>query len=243
MCVVVIAQDAGPDLALVVAGNRDELHERASAPVARWDDRSGLIGGRDLVSGGAWLAVSETGRFGVVTNRRSDRPADPQARSRGLLLTDILTEAGDEALAGMGACNPVNLGIIRDGRAEIASNWPTTRRRGADEGLFGLSNGDIDEASTRVEALKGRMADWLAHPGDPEDLFAALRDETPTEATPQDSVFGAAPLFMHHPVYGTRCSTLVMVDRQGRGTVLERSYDAAGRAISDARVAFTWPPI
>ena len=84
MCVVAIALDAHPRWRLVVAGNRDEFHARASAPLARWGDAPHVIGGRDLVSGGGWIGVSEEGRFAVVTNV-AGYPRGEGAPSRGAI--------------------------------------------------------------------------------------------------------------------------------------------------------------
>ncbi len=92
MCVVAVAIDAHPRWRLVVAGNRDEYHARASAPLARWDEVSGIIAGRDLVSGGSWMGVSEAGRFAVVTNIRDADGPDPAKLSRGALVADWLAE-------------------------------------------------------------------------------------------------------------------------------------------------------
>ncbi len=240
MCVVVIGWRASADYPLVIVGNRDELHARPAASLARWDDRSGLIGGRDLISGGTWLGLSAEGAFGVVTNRRSDHPMDPQARSRGLLLADWLSEPGAGRMDAVGEYNPVNLALVTPAGAEIVSNWPQVRRRTVEAGVFGLSNGDIDDRSSRVEALKPALKGWLARPGEVEPLLEALRDEAPTQAPGVDPLFGLAPVFMHHPIYGTRCSTVITVDRTGAGVARERSYDETGRAIGDAVVEFSW---
>ncbi len=74
----------------MLVGNRDEYHARASAPLAAWEDVPHVIGGRDLVSGGGWLGVSEEGRFAVVTNIRSPEGPDPDKFSRGALVSDWL---------------------------------------------------------------------------------------------------------------------------------------------------------
>lgn len=116
MCVVAIAWRAHENHQLIVAGNRDELHVRASAPLHRWDDGSGLIGGKDLVSGGLWMGVTEgTGVFGVVTNRRSDRPMDPEARSRGLLLRDPARPPAVRRNRESGGLQPGQCRARRDG--------------------------------------------------------------------------------------------------------------------------------
>ena len=59
MCVVALAHRAHPDWRLVVAANRDEFHARPSAPLDRWTDADDVLAGRDLLSGGSWIGVSE----------------------------------------------------------------------------------------------------------------------------------------------------------------------------------------
>lgn len=47
MCVAALAWHAHPRWRLVAIGNRDELHARSAAPLARWTDGSGILAGRD----------------------------------------------------------------------------------------------------------------------------------------------------------------------------------------------------
>lgn len=61
MCVVAFAWDAHPRWRLLLAGNRDEFHARPTAPLARWDDGSGIVAGRDLrpaAPGWAWRTAA-----------------------------------------------------------------------------------------------------------------------------------------------------------------------------------------
>ena len=44
---------------LVVAANRDEVHERASQAAMFWEDDLTILAGRDLVAGGTWLGCIE----------------------------------------------------------------------------------------------------------------------------------------------------------------------------------------
>ena len=87
MCLVAIAVDAHPRIALVLAANRDEYHARPAAPAA-WGREGAfrdILAGRDLVAGGTWLGVRRDGRFALVTNVRDGKAQDPAARSRGEL--------------------------------------------------------------------------------------------------------------------------------------------------------------
>ena len=88
MCLAVVALDAHPRYALVVAANRDEYHARPAAPVAWWDDgtNGGLLAGRDLQASGTWLGVTRRGRWAFVTNVREPGRHDANAPSRGALV-------------------------------------------------------------------------------------------------------------------------------------------------------------
>jgi len=48
-------------------------------------------------------------------------------------------------------------------------------------------------------------------------------------------------IFIDNPVYGTRCSTIVTIDRAGNGTILERRYDGAAVVTGEERLSFRWP--
>ena len=72
-------------------------------------------------------------------------------------------------------------------------------------------------------------------------MLAVLRDETPPDpGAPADSP-EAIPLFIRNPLYGTRCSTLVMVSRSGAGRMIERRFDAGGGVTGETHIAFDWP--
>ena len=105
MCVLAFAWNAHPRWRLVLAGNRDELHERPAAPLARWREPDHILAGRDLLAGGTWLGVSEQGRLAVVTNLRGFGPPAPDMASRGALVRDVL--AGDGAHADPDAIEPM----------------------------------------------------------------------------------------------------------------------------------------
>src|SRR2546428_14086130 len=82
MCVLALFVGVDPDVPFVVAANRDEALARRSAPPQELEP--GIIGGKDLESGGTWLGVNKSGLFVAVTNRHAPaRRTD--SYSRGLL--------------------------------------------------------------------------------------------------------------------------------------------------------------
>src|SRR6185436_20956068 len=90
MCLIALAHGVSERYPLVLAANRDEDYERATRVADVWEDAPDVVGGRDAVHGGSWLAVSKSGRFAAVTNLRG---AVQRSRSRGLLVRAFVTSA------------------------------------------------------------------------------------------------------------------------------------------------------
>ena len=231
MCVVAIAWKAHPKWRLLVAGNRDEFHSRASAPLARWDAPSNSIAGRDLVSGGRWMGVS-VGRFAVVTNIRDADGPSADKKSRGALVSDWLARGA--LPSAIDQFNPYNLIIADQQSVLFISNRPTPTREHLPPGIHGLSNAVPDEHWPRTDRLVAGMEDWLKRPATNPD---ALLDLLAEEAVPDRE---SLPLFIRSPVYGTRCGTIVAVDDAGLGRIIERSFDHSGAISGERSLAFDW---
>jgi hypothetical protein len=97
MCIVFISFQYHEGYKLIVLANRDEYVTRPTAPARWWQE--GLLGGtglplsqpqaQDLLREGTQFAVTESGKFGVLTNFRE--PGDGySATSRGHLIRDFL---------------------------------------------------------------------------------------------------------------------------------------------------------
>lgn len=245
MCVAALAWQAHPDWPLVAIGNRDEFHERPSAPLGEWEN--GIIAGRDLRSGGTWLGISDAGQFVLVTNLRGHGQPDPSRASRGELVTRLL-EGGD-APASLGMYNPFNLIHANQQGARFLTNRPSDTIAQLTHGIYGLSNGTLDEPWAKTLHLKATLQEWLSRPDDSiAPLFDALATQNLEDfgihpSSPSDIAVEAAetPVFIRHPVYGTRCSTVVLVDRHGDGRIFERRFDAEGEPRGETSINFRWP--
>ena len=251
MCVLAFAWCAHPRWRLVAIANRDEFHARPSAPLDHWGGGEGIVAGRDLQSGGTWLGVSQGGRFVAVTNLRGYGLPDPRRVSRGLLVSDLLTGEGayaDATSAALGDFNPFNL-IVAGGDARFLSNRSHVARMPLAHGIYGISNGPLDEPWPKTMQLKAALLDWIVADGeDLRTLFDALRTETLPDfgaapADPSDVPLEpiSSPIFIRNPAYGTRCSTIVAVDAEGRGMIMERRFDAEGEATGETALGFEWP--
>ncbi len=234
MCVAAIAWLAHPRWRLVAIGNRDEFHARLTAPLAAWDN--GIIAGRDLQAGGTWLGVHPAGRFALVTNLRAAGYPKEDRASRGALVTDWLLH---QPLGDLAAMNPFNLFLAGPDGAELLTNHPAPQRQPLVPGIHGLSNGSFADRWYKTLRLEAALAGWLVASGhSTAPLFAALADRTPAPDTP-DAEFSS--VFIANPAYGTRCSSVVLVDDAGEGTIIERSFNASGQMTGEAAFGFRWP--
>jgi uncharacterized protein with NRDE domain len=251
MCIMAMAWNAHPRWRLILIGNRDEYHARPAAPLVRWTDRPGVIAGRDLQSGGTWLGVSETGRAAIVTNLRGYGGPQPDRASRGALVTDLLAGEGlygDIERAALDDFNPFNLILVETESAHFLTNRPAPLRTALTPGLYGLSNGALDAPWPKTLALKAALLAWLTEGAEePDRLFAALHLESLPDAgiapaTPSDAPDEAAasPIFIRNPVYGTRCSTVVAIDREGHGRIIEHRFDADAHGTGESEEHFRW---
>lgn len=238
MCVAALAWQAHPRWRLVAIGNRDEFHDRPTAPLGQWSDGSGIIAGRDLRAGGTWLGVTAAGRFALVTNFRV--PGYPKAglASRGGLVTGWLEGTDEPDIAAM---NPFNLCLADAQRARVLTNHPARDLHDLAPGVHGLSNGAFHRPWPKTRQLCAALDRWLG--GEAKDssaLFAALRAQTPEAPKGPDEEGPEAaysPVFIRDPVYGTRCSTVVLIGHDGIGRIEERSFGADG--LEAGRTAFS----
>jgi hypothetical protein len=102
VCTLIIGRDVLGERTVIVAANRDEDPRRPTDPPGLLLQQPRVIGGRDRLAGGTWLAVRERRAVVAMLNRR-DRSGEPSARaedrrSRGLLAIDVagLLDRGGE---------------------------------------------------------------------------------------------------------------------------------------------------
>jgi uncharacterized protein with NRDE domain len=239
MCLILFAYQSHPHYPLLVAANRDEFYARPTAPMAYWEDIPELLAGRDLQAGGTWLGITRSGRFAAITNYRDPRSVLPNAPSRGHLVSDFLKsrESGRvylERLLPRGSdYNGFNL-LLGDGKELLYYSNQNGALQTLQPGIYGLSNHLLNTPWPKVERGRRKLAALLEKGDLPstEDLLALLQDRTRAadEALPNTGVSLAqeriySPLFIESPDYGTRSSTILRVDQQGKVTVTEKTWD------------------
>ena len=232
----------------MIAANRDEYHARPAAPLARWPDLPGVVGGRDLQASGAWFAADDRGRFGIVTNFREFGRTRRSAPSRGGLIPGYL---GGDATPGdclrtveSDAPGYAGFNLLLADRDSLwyASNRADQFARELPPGIYGLSNEFLDTPWPKLVRVRSRFTELLDSPAAKaigsleEGLFDMLADREPAppeslppgDLSPEWARKLSAP-FVLDPGYGTRCSTILTRGLGGELHLVERRFDADGR--------------
>jgi uncharacterized protein with NRDE domain len=238
MCLIFFSLNSHPKYKLIVAGNRDEFYQRKTSPAAFWDDYPHILGGRDLEAGGTWMGVSKQGKISLVTNYRDLRNLKPMAPSRGHLVSDYLLNGEHpkhflETVRHKGeAYNGFNLLAGTADELYYYSNY----REGVEKipsGFHGLSNALLNTPWPKVQrGLENFQTILQDDRIDEEKLFDALYDNhTALDDQLPDTGIGLerervlSSIFIKSPGYGSRCSTVISIDKSNLVRFTERVYD------------------
>jgi len=246
MCLIVFAWRPGHALPLIVAANRDEFYARPTQALTAWDDAPGVHAGRDLEAGGTWLGVGPHGRFAALTNIRDPgQPLGP--RSRGELVAGYLQgELGVEAYLDQVASRSkqysgFNL-LVGDERQLGYLHAREAAPRLLEPGVYGLSNAGLDTPWPKlVKARRG--LERLLDSAEPQQLLTLLADAEPASdgELPETGVGLAtekllSSVFIASQNYGTRASTVLIVDDQGIRRLIERSFGPFGGHLGEVEL-------
>lgn len=244
MCLIGFALNVHPRYRLILAANRDEYLHRPTAPAHWWHDEQNLLGGRDLSAMGTWMAIRRDGRFAALTNFREGAPAVVGDRSRGELVRAYVAGriepegiesdayAGFNLLYGELAGSQGTLSWLsnRNGSGSRAVGHPIS------SGVHTLSNHLLDTdwpKSVQLAAALRTLIDQADSRVIEQGLWrtltsadAATDDSLPDTGVGLERERTLSPPFIISDVYGTRSSTLLLIDRDGRAVMVERSWGA-----------------
>ncbi len=247
MCLVLLDFQPGSPQPVLLLGNRDEFHDRATAPALPWSESTSVIGGRDLRAHGSWLGIRNDGRWAVILNRRQ-WPPPKRPRSRGWLVRDFLlghTEPDFFALETVAKAEHYGPFLLLFGQANqawiVMGNPALTAPLAA--GLYVFSNGPPSQQWPKQRRLR---AAYIAATNPPDisanTLLELLQDETPAaEQELPDTGIGPvrerllSPIFIRGDIYGTRASTLFRLAGDGSCKLIECSFAANGMQEAEQR--------
>lgn len=245
MCLITFRIAAHPTYKLVLAANRDEAYNRPTADAHFWPTYPSLLAGQDLEANGTWMGMTKSGKIAAITNCHDQAgnvdeqtyTADSAKKSRGKIVTDYLTsdwtpEAYLEHLvAEKHAYQPFNILL-----GDINQLYHFNSREAAfsllTKGTHSVSNATLNTPWPKVRKTKQTLDALLTEESlFLEDLFQMMHDATPAK----DEELPSSPLplelkrqvsanFIQTKDFGTRSTTVLLVDHQNNVTFVERIY-------------------
>src|SRR5699024_10267680 len=238
MCLVNLQWKTHQQYKLILAANRDEFYARPTTQAHFWEDKPFILAGRDLLGMGTWLGITKQGRFATLTNIRHPGEQTDGKKSRGDILSNYLSSditperfleqlvyekdryLGFNLLLG----TPDHLYYFNNQQGRIET---------VNHGTHGLSNHYLNTAWPKV--VKGnQMLESVAKNHDvinPDTLFNILAhsEEAGTDELPDTGVGlelekKLSPLLITTTDYGTRSSTVLLVDYNNHVHYFERTY-------------------
>ncbi|WP_144211840.1 NRDE family protein [Shewanella donghaensis] len=247
MCILFIAVDMHPQWPLIVCANRDEFHHRATEAAHFWPaphnsqspNPNQILAGKDLQAGGTWLGVNQSGHFAALTNIRNQQAEG--LRSRGELVLKALKSDAEFTLEWLQQhsvnYSPFNLVYQQQGQL-FCFNSVTAENTQLTQGFHAVSNGAVDDIWPKMAKGQQALEQHLLNTKEPdiEKMLAFMRDESQAEDSSLPSTgIGLewerllSSIFIQHPEYGTRSTSIVMQDNQGNTDFNEVRYDGKAR--------------
>jgi uncharacterized protein with NRDE domain len=230
VCLLIALSGTVPGTPLVIAANRDELYQRPADPITVLRGaQPRILGGRDELAGGTWLAVNEHGVVAGLTNQPATA-RDPARRSRGELPL-AFTAYPDAKTAVTEVCprldpaayNPCWM-LVGDRHALFSVDLSGGHQARAEElppGSYVLENAPLRQPSAKQQRVAARVAALRDGARVEDGLAAVLRNHEPA-AGPQPAGPGrpARPAELsaacvHTARYGTRSAMIVSVGPAG----------------------------
>lgn len=206
---------------MVVAANRDEFYDRASADPRQVSWAPWVVAGQDLSAGGTWLGVNEFGLVAALLNRRNPDGPDPSRLSRGLLCLELL-QCGDlrAALRLLGARGVADYNWFNLFLGDSREAWIAHSDRGAlrlvplEAGIHLLTNRELNDPTCPRISFARELFERTELPRHEREVPAfvevvrgILSLHVDSAGVPPDNPLDA--LCIHTPAYGTRSSALI----------------------------------
>jgi len=241
MCVTFISFKVNQDFPLIIISNRDEEFSRPTKQAHFWETNPNVLAGVDLKEGGAWLAVSKTGKLAHVTNYRDPKLDNKNHLSRGHLVKDFIVNnislSDFEIALKQKNYKPYNL-IYGDHNSLSYHSNISDEFISLSPGNYGLSNGLLDDPWPKVRDGKREFETIVSQSKEQiekDRLFQFMLSEVkypehklPNTGISRDLEVKLSPLFINCGEFGTRTTTLYYIDNSNKGYFEEITFDQHG---------------
>ena len=227
MCLIVFSYQENKESskafpgALILAANRDEYYERPTKTMHWWEPE-GVLAGKDLQAGGTWLAVSDDGRFAAITNYKELTNGGGDLKSRGELVSNYITSrelSSKEYLESIKGVNYAGFNLLLGDKEGI--HYFSNRTEEIDKlepGIHAVGNLLLNSQTKKSIKVKNQFRELLQTNPDEGELLGFK--ETEHEEIPYR--------FIKSDVYGTRCTTLLTINPNGKYRITEQNYSKRG---------------
>lgn len=254
MCLITFAYKAHPKYDLILLANRDEFYARPARKAKFWTEEGlpNLLAGKDLEAGGTWMGIEKGGRWGALTNYRDLSLLKETPPSRGQIVLDYLKNKRNarEYSAGLRyqgwKYNDFNL-LLGDWDELLFYSTITNSINLVLPGIHSLSNALLDTPWKKVESTKLALKKTLEKDNlDNENLFKILSNtrkaddsELPDTGLDIEMERVVSSAFIKSKDYGTRCSTILMIDKNGKVNFTERTFEPeTGKTVGEESFEF-----
>lgn len=251
MCLIVFANNFHPNYKLIFAANRDEFYDRPTSQAEFWKDHPELLAGKDLQAGGTWMGITKHGRFAAITNFRDLKNHNPEAPSRGKITLNFLVnhiqpeEYYNSLKPELNGFNGFNLIFGNIDELFYFSNKSGGLQK-IERGVHGISNALLDTSWPKVEKGKRQLEALLKqneiHPWEVlnilYDISKAKDESLPDTGVGIELERMLSPIFISSEKYGTRCSTVVITDKDNNVQFVEKTYHSGIGAFSTEEFKF-----
>lgn len=224
MCTIIFAYKMHPAYDLIYIGNRDESKTRS---FERGQIKNGILMGIDLDKRGTWFGINEKGKIAFLTNYRDFSLIKEHKTSRGHLVSQFLSSPNNvltylEKLKNKRQnYNPYNI-IYGNMDQLIYYGSVKDTFKVLDAGVYGLSNGLLDDPWPKVITGKNRLIDLLYDEIiDIEGLFNILDnpycydDNLPHTIEDRGLEKKLSAMHVDFDEYGTVCKQVLLIDKKG----------------------------
>lgn len=250
MCLITFAYEIHPKYRLILVANRDEFYQRPTAAADWWTEYPNLLGGKDLKGQGTWMGFNKNGRFAALTNYRDGFNDKKNAPSRGDLVKDFLL-SNETALPHLtklktsaNLYNGYNLLTFDGQNLGYFSNQIETPQL-LEKGIYGLTNSTLNVHWPKLDKAVSSLENLIETENfSIENAFEMMQnrqkasdDKLPNTNVPIEWERLLSSMYIESKDYGTRCSTVFLLDYEGNYHFEERSYVPQHQAVFKGKVS------
>ena len=243
MCLVVFSYKENKESlkafpgSLILAANRDEYYERPTKNMHWWEPEE-ILAGKDLQARGTWLAVSNDGRFAVLTNFKELANGKEPLNSRGELVSNYITSKGvssKEYLENFKEGNYAGFNLLlgdKEGIYFISNRSEEIEK--LESGIHVLGNLLLNSQTKKSIKIKNQFKELLQTNPDEDALLEFMKGDSGDLSNLDMAGFKETEheeipyRFIKSNVYGTRCTTLLTIDLNGKYRITEQNYSKKG---------------